>query len=108
YPYAKRLEHYLTIDGKTRKRLFPKRDQFAPELLYFSTCILESKTPEPSGWEGLADVRTIQALYRSADTGQPVRVEPVRRELRPGLEQMITRPAVAKPSIIHAQSPSGD
>jgi glucose-fructose oxidoreductase len=107
YPYAKRLEHYLTIDGKTRKRLFPKRDQFAPEILYFSKCILEHKTPEPDGWEGLADVRIVQALYRSADAGQPVPVDRVEREVRPILAQEIHRPPITKPKLVHAQSPSG-
>jgi len=36
-----------------------KGDQFAPELLYFSECIQKNRQPEPSGWEGLADVRII-------------------------------------------------
>jgi hypothetical protein len=39
YEYAEGLEYTLTIDGKTRKKRAGKRDQFAPELLYFSDCI---------------------------------------------------------------------
>ena len=34
----------LTIDGKTRTKSIGKRDQFAPELLYFSDCILNDTT----------------------------------------------------------------
>src|SRR5262245_66687710 len=35
YEYAMALKLFVTIDGKTRTRTFPRRDQFAPELLYF-------------------------------------------------------------------------
>jgi predicted dehydrogenase len=77
YEYAAELKQRVTIDGRTRERTFPKRDQFAPELVSFSECILTGAAPEPSGWEGLADVRVIRALYRSADTGPPVTLEPV-------------------------------
>ena len=83
----------MTIDGRTRERTFPKRDQFAPELISFSECILTGAAPEPSGWEGLADVRVIRALYRSADTGQPVSLAPFSKEDRPSLDQEIRRPA---------------
>ena len=65
----------ITVDGKTtRARAFPKRDQFAPELLYFSDCIRKDREPEPSGREGLADVRVIRALLRvGAHAGGPSR-----------------------------------
>src|SRR5437762_5377228 len=42
YAFAGERKHYLTIDDKTRARTFPKRDQFAPELLYFSDCIIKN------------------------------------------------------------------
>src|SRR6185312_14120869 len=41
YEYVYPIDLYTTIKGKTRKRTFPKRDQFAPELIYFSDCILK-------------------------------------------------------------------
>jgi hypothetical protein len=34
-------------------------DQFGPQLVYFSNCILRDIAPESSGNEGLADVRII-------------------------------------------------
>src|SRR6202011_3361829 len=43
------LKSEITIDGRTVKKAFKKRDQFAPELVYFSDCILNNKQPEPSG-----------------------------------------------------------
>jgi len=98
--------HSISIDGKTRKQRFKKRDQFGPVLLYFSDCVLKNKDPEPSGWEGLADVRIITALHRSAETGRTIRLEPFEREERPSLEQEIQRPAFSKPELVHAEPPS--
>ena len=107
YDYARPLKHRLTLEGETRERRFAKRDQFAPELLYFSDCVLQNGTPEPGGDEGLADVRVIRALYRSAESGQPVQLEPFAKRARPSLEQEIRRPPVEKPEVIHAAAPSG-
>jgi predicted dehydrogenase len=100
YDYARPLKHRLTLEGETRERRFAKRDQFAPELLYFSDCVLQNGTPEPGGDEGLADVRVIRALYRSAESGQPQRLEPFAKRARPSLEQEIRRPPVDKPEVI--------
>jgi predicted dehydrogenase len=107
YDYARPLKHRLTLDGEMRERRFAKRDQFAPELLYFSDCVLQNGTPEPGGDEGLADVRVIRALYRSAASGQPVELAPFAKRERPSLEQEIRRPPVEKPEVIHAAAPSG-
>jgi len=106
YEYAEELVQRVTINGRTRERRFPKRDQFAPELVSFSECILTGAAPEPSGWEGLADVRVIRALYQSADTGQPVSLEPFEKQDRPSLDQQITRPAVRKPELVNTEAPS--
>jgi glucose-fructose oxidoreductase len=106
YEYAGELKQRVTVDGRSRERTFPKRDQFAPELISFSECILTGAAPEPSGWEGLADVRVIRALYRSADTGQPVTLEPFSKEDRPSLEQELRRPAVKKPELVNTESPT--
>jgi predicted dehydrogenase len=106
YEYAGDLTQRLTIDGKTRRRTFPKRDQFAPEILHFSECILTGSEPEPSGWEGYADVRVVRAIYRSADTGEPVTLEPFSKEVRPSLEQEVRRPPVRKPELVNTEAPS--
>jgi hypothetical protein len=83
-----------------------KRDRFAPELISFSECIQTGAASEPSGWEGYADVRVVRALYRSADTGQPVTLEPFSKNDRPSLEQEIRRPPVRKPDLVHTEAPS--
>ena len=106
YEYIGELKHRLTIKGKTRERTFSSRDQFAPELIYFSNCIINNNDPEPSGAEGLADVRVIRALYHSAETGRPVQLEPYIKRQRPGMEQEIARPPVDKPELVNVQSAS--
>ncbi len=107
YDFVGDLKHYLTIGEKTKETKYSSRDQFAPQLLYFSDCVLNDKEPEPSGEEGLADVRIIRALYRSAQSGQPVRLEPFERQHRPTPDQEIEKPPVKKPKLVKASSPSG-
>jgi len=106
YEYAMSLKHHLTLNGKTSEHTFGRRDQFAPELLYFSDCIIKNREPEPSGSEGLADVRVIEALYRSARSGKPVQLAVKAPKKRPMLKQEIHRPPVGKPKLIHAESAS--
>jgi glucose-fructose oxidoreductase len=106
YEYEMALKYSVTIDGKTTSRTFPRRDQFAPELLYFSDCIQRNIEPEPSGAEGLADVRVVEALYRSVRTGRPLKIKPVSISKRPSLKQEKYRPPVRKPQLIHAEGAS--
>jgi glucose-fructose oxidoreductase len=106
YEYAEPLHLRVTAAGRTRDRRFGKRDQFAAELVEFSDCVLQGRDPEPSGREGLADVRVIRALFRSADAGRPVSLSEFARSRRPGPEQEIRRPPVSKPSLVHAEPPS--
>ena len=107
YEQSAALRLRLTLDKRSREYKFSKSDQFAPELLYFSGCILKDRRPEPSGEEGRADMRIIAALYRSAATGRAIKLAPVRRRRRPHPGQRIRRPAIKKPSLIHATPPSG-
>jgi glucose-fructose oxidoreductase len=105
YDYAGKLIHHLTLEGQTKKRAFAKRDQFAAELIYFSKCIAEGRDPEPNGWEGLADVRVISALYESAATGRPVAIERLEKPQRPTTEQEIERPPVREPEPVNVPEP---
>jgi glucose-fructose oxidoreductase len=106
YEYAEGLQYRLTVDGKTTRKKIGKRDQFAPELVYFSDCIVDDRIPEPSGEEGLQDVRIVQALYESARLGKPVRIPAFVKSRRPTGRQRITRPGIRKPSLIKVQSAS--
>jgi predicted dehydrogenase len=107
YEFSGDLKHTLTINGKSRERTFPKRDQFAPELIYFSDCILTDQEPEPSGKEGLNDVRIIRALYRSAETAQPIRIGKLEKDERPHIGQEMKLPGVKQPELVRAAAPSG-
>jgi predicted dehydrogenase len=107
YEYAEGLGYELTIDGKKTKKKTGKRDQFAPELLHFSDCIIRDRKPEPSGEEGMQDVRIIEALYRSAQTGRAVKL-PKFVDKKPALAQKTRRPGVRKPQLVHVASGSVD
>jgi hypothetical protein len=94
------------VQGTTRTETFAKRDQFAPELTYFSRCILEDQQPEPDAEEAIADLRVVEAILQSAGTGKPIPLEPRQRRRRPTLEQEQKKPAVKKPETVNAPSPS--
>ncbi|ABF86536.1 oxidoreductase, Gfo/Idh/MocA family [Myxococcus xanthus DK 1622] len=105
FGYEKERKHVLTLEGKTEERVFATHDQFAPELLYFSKCVLEDQEPGPSGREGLADVRVITAMQESARTGRPVKLEAFPMKRRPSLDQLIVRPAARPPAPVNAPAP---
>lgn len=107
YTFVGELKQQLTVDNETKEQAFPAGDQFAAEIIYFSDCVLNGKDPEPSGEEGLADVRIIRAINESAQTGKPVQLGEFKRQHRPTAEQIIQRPAPEKPELIHAADPSG-
>lgn len=106
YEYAEGLEYEMIVDGKTSKKRIGKRDQFAAELLHFSTCVLENRRPEPSGEEGMQDVRIVEALYESSRRGKAVAIPPLKGEKYPSKKQKIVRPGVKKPRLVKVQSAS--
>jgi predicted dehydrogenase len=108
FDYSEPIQMWVTTEGKTKEMKFPKRDQIAGEIEYFSDCVLQGKEPEPNGLEGLADVRVVQALYESAMQGKPIRLERLEKKTRPTLSQVMKKPASGKPQLIHADSPSSD
>lgn len=109
YEMVEDLKSEVIVDDRKTRQVFKKRDQFAPELVYFSDCILRNKDPKPSAQEGLADVRIIEALLKSAETGRPVSVPQVQIEERPDMSQEISKAAVFKPpQLVKAASPGED
>jgi len=98
----------INIGDKKQTREFAKRDQFAAELLYFSDCVLKNKEPEPSGQEGLADIRIIDAIYQSAKSTKPVKLGRISKRQRPTEKQEISRPPVKKPELVQARSAHKD
>lgn len=105
YDYVGPRTRWLTVDGERQERTFEPVDQFAPELLYFSRCVLEDLAPEPSGLEGLADLRVMKAIYKSIDTGRPVKVSRVQKQSWPDRSQLIRRPSVEEPELVGVEAP---
>ncbi len=107
YEYAEGLAYEMKVGGRERKKKFGKSDQFAPELLYFSDCVLNDRDPEPSGEEGLADVRIIEGMQRSIANGRWESLSMRQRKRRPTLRQEIRRPAVRRePKLVDARAAS--
>ncbi|HET7343001.1 MAG TPA: Gfo/Idh/MocA family oxidoreductase [Methylomirabilota bacterium] len=81
--------------GQREELAFEPTDQFAAEFSYFSSCILQDRPPEPSGVEGLQDVRLVEAIYRSARDGRPVTLPRLARpETAPAAEPELRRAMV--------------
>ncbi len=108
YDYAMPCTLEISKKGKSKTRKFGKRDQVAPELIYFSDCILTGKEPEPSGVEGLADVRVIRAIHESARTGRPVALERFEKRSRPSEDMAMDKPPAEQEDLFHAETPTRD
>ncbi len=93
-----------TDRGEKTERFRPV-DQFAPLLLQFSDCILKNRAPTPGGIEGLADVRVIDALLRSVESGGPVKLDELRVSRRPDPKQVERVPPIETPELVHASPP---
>lgn len=108
YAMSSDIKCEIAVGEKTHKTTYKRRDQFGPELVYFSDCILNDKPPEPGGVEGLTDVRIIAALQESAANGRPVTIsaEQLKVTKRPTLDQEIQKPAIEEPSLVRAAAPS--
>ena len=106
YEYSEELCQRITIKGRTSTRTQPVGDQFAAEIDYFSRCIREGRQPEPSGIEGLADVRVVEAIIEAARTGRRVAIPPLGLPIqRPTPQQAIHYPAATVPEPVHAPQP---
>src|SRR5436190_2056120 len=103
YEYATGSCMEVSIGEKKQQRTYEKRDQFGAELVYFSDCVLHNRNPEPSGEEGLADVRVIRALIESARTGRQVKLPKLVKRVRPSRKQEISKPAIKEPKLVHTE-----
>jgi len=100
------IEQTLTQKEKVKTKTFKHRDQIAAEIVYFSDCIRQNKNPEPSGKEGLLDVRIIDALRKSYLTKRTVRLRSLTKARRPHGGQSIHRRPAGKPTTVKAPPPS--
>src|SRR5678815_2923956 len=107
YEYAQGLKLQIKVGEKTEKRQYPKRDQFAAEISYLSECILKNREPEPSGQEGLADIRVIEGIYKAVKSRRVVKLSAFEKKRRPSMRQEIRKQPHGKPETIHVTPPSG-
>lgn len=106
YGAATDLAWELTVGGKSKKKIFKKRDQVAPELLEFAACIVDDRAPGASGREGLADLRVIEAIEASIKTAGRIEVSRLQPEKRPSLRQERRAPAQEVPTLVNVQAPT--
>lgn len=59
-------------EGVTAPRAVTPANQFVAQLDHLSLCMKNGRTPIVAGEEGLADLRVIEAIYRSAREGRTV------------------------------------
>ena len=74
YPWDERKLHVSHGDSDLTVE-FDQVDQMEEEFEYFSHCLLTGTDPYPDGEHGLVDIRTIKAVYESAERGTAVDLE---------------------------------
>jgi predicted dehydrogenase len=106
--YEYTTDMFLHVHGKhgDKHRTFERRDQVAAEISYFASCVRDGREPEPGGWEGLADVRVLQAVLQSARFGRSVPLEPLELRRRPDLGQEIHIEAHGTPPLVDVERPT--
>jgi predicted dehydrogenase len=65
------------IQGRWFEQKFKVIDEFVLELDAFADAIRRRRDPEPDGMEGVRDIATVEAIYRSARENRTVSIEPV-------------------------------
>lgn len=106
YSWQGDLHQTITVDGREKATVFRNRDQVAAEIIYFANCIRERKEPEPSGEEGLIDVKIIEAIRLAYTENRTVRLPALPEKERPSISQSINRRPSRSPEPINAAPPS--
>ncbi|WP_435349522.1 Gfo/Idh/MocA family protein [Haloarchaeobius sp. HRN-SO-5] len=63
------------VDGRTVTETFDPVDQYAEQVRHFVECVRTGRRPRTDADEAVANMRVIDALYESAETGAAVPVE---------------------------------
>ncbi len=77
-----------TAEG-SKVHKFDPVEQFGNETQYFSDCILQDRQPEADAEEGYLDMRVLDAVERSLQTGDAVTLEPRSRDRRIDADQAL-------------------
>ncbi|WBO21525.1 Gfo/Idh/MocA family protein [Sphingomonas abietis] len=90
---------YTETDGEGSKtHNFDPVEQFGNETQYFSDCILNDRHPEADGEEGLFDLRVLAAIERALQTGETVKLDPVRRSRHVQPDQALSLKPAKEPT----------
>lgn len=75
-PATDYYEHRLKIGlkDKTEERQIQEKNQFALEIDHLSECVMQNKTTQTPGEEGLQDVKLMRLIYEAARTGKTIKV----------------------------------
>jgi predicted dehydrogenase len=76
FAFEEERRFFGKIQGRWFERKFKVIDEFVLELDHFAHCIRQSREPGPHGMEGLEDIATIEAIYRSVRENRTIRIEP--------------------------------
>ena len=71
-----RVSHAEGKIERNEEPVMEEKNQFQLEMDHFSDCVMNDKKPFTPGEEGLQDHRIMAAIYQSANTGKPVRLQP--------------------------------
>ena len=66
---------------------------------------MNGRDPEPSAEEGCWDVRVVNALYQSTQTGKPVELNTFGPEEPPSRRQAQNLPPVREPELVGVDKP---
>jgi predicted dehydrogenase len=99
------LHHELRLSDSVGNRSFSRSDQVAAVIEHFSQCIQGDVTPVPGADEGIADLRVIDAAFRSVRERRAIELERV-----PAVPRLAAHPArgmvpQAQAPLVHAQAP---
>ena len=105
-------EKVLTVEldsaSKPKETTYKDTDHVGAEIVYFAECVQKGTTPEPDGYEGLADMLIIDAIKESSRTGRAVKVGPFKPKPRPDQSLEMKMPQVQQPELVNASPPTGD
>ncbi len=106
FEYQGELRLNVEAGKHSKETTFAKRDQFAPELEYFSECVRAGRNPEPGGAEGMIDVAIIEAVLKSARLGKTVALSGLPNDAYPSLSQERRRAPAKKSKMVRVQAPT--
>ena len=106
YEHVGDLTTTTTMGGKTSVRAYKAGDQFAPQLIYFASCIRENRQPEPNGIEGLIDVQIVEALHRAAQQRRTISLRLPVKQTRPRARLQMHRPSAPEPKQVLTHPPT--